>query len=569
MLASMCGIFASVAPADASCASVIEPIRVLEHRGPSARGSTEVRLPWARVGLGMARLAIVDQSGLTVPYQYPAAGVVLAFNGEIYNWQELRRALDVPPSLWSSSCDAEVVAWAWRKWGPQCLSHFNGMWSFVLVDTTEGRIFIARDRAGKKPLYWAVREEVLYLSSEVKAFPFALEAAPCADVDTFEFDCRAETPFLGVQRLEGGHYLLLEKSEDVLAPVRRRWWELPAPGVRLPPRSYEEGVEELRALICDAVRLRAIAEVPVALQLSGGLDSAIITAAHEANGGTPLNTYCMDFRDEGIDNLTAARLVDPSVREVGLGPRELLELIPRVVFHLDSPATWSAVCLWKLAESIARDGHRVLLSGEGADELFGGYSRYRILYWLDRMREDPLLTAYGPTMRHLLLGGSDAMLARLIDRSPKGVARRHATALVRQYGGAAGLGLVRRCMRVEWHTTMQVLLRMGDRMASAWSLENRCPLLDYRIIELACSLPTDWLVREGASKAILRSVATSLGVPESIVGEKTKRGLAIPWARWSTALGVETAGSRGEWNRSGFAALQQAAWVEHCLRPAR
>ena len=573
----MCGIIATINTdlAAGACPHLPTTLERLHHRGPDSSGTCAVALPWAQVTLGMARLKIVDQSDIVVPYHFPYLGVTLAYNGEVYNWRSLREGLsDGTP--WMTSCDSEVIARAWKRWGPACLTAFNGMWSLVLVDSQKSSVFIARDRAGQKPLFYAQRGCRLYVASEAKALPVALTAVPCADMDAFEFDFGASTPISGVSRLPAGHCVYLDghTSLDHVGQLTQRWWSLPAPQCPKYTGSYVDAVEELMDLVVDSVRLRTVAEVPVALQLSGGLDSAII---HQAVGWVApsllesMRAYCVDFTSEGINNLSTAQRVRDSVMAVGLTAAELQEILPKVVYHLDTPATWSACCLWKLAEQISGDGHKIILSGEGADELFGGYTRYRVLYWLQRMLTDPHLAGYEPTIQYAVGGLPTDILTRLLDRGPAaGSCQEHIEQLIGQHGLVAGqlLEPTRVAMRTEWATTMQVLLRMGDRMASAWALENRCPFLDYRIVELACSLPTDWLITPVENKHILRDVARALDVPAAICDEKSKKGLAIPWARWATQLGVETAGPRGAWDRSGFSALMQDNWTKHCLREA-
>jgi asparagine synthase (glutamine-hydrolysing) len=515
----------------------------------------------------MSRLKIVDQHDLSVPFRYDYLDVVLAYNGEVYNHQELRTELsDGTP--WLTTCDAEVLARAWRAWGPECLSRFNGMWGLVLIDTLADEVFVARDRAGQKPLFYAPRGDKLYIASEAKALGCELVEGPCLDREAFEFDFGEQTPFEGVKRLEGGCCLQLAGPGG---PHPRRWWSLPQ--AQCSQARYPDAVEQLEALIIDSVKLRTTAEVPVALQLSGGLDSAIIHGALQRNGGAgDIRKYCMDFTSEGINNISTARLVDPDVQEVRLTLQELQQILPKVAYHLDTPATWSALCLWKLAERIYTDGGRIVLSGEGADELFGGYTRYRILFWLQEMFADVKLGNYAPTIQTFLGGGLDAALARLLDRSPSSTHLPYTRDLIGRYWQSPHLSAlpapVRACMRVEWHTTMQVLLRMGDRMATAWELENRCPFLDYRIVEFACALPAKWLITRDESKRILRDVAHALGVPAEIISEQTKRGLAVPWAKWAKQLGLPLSGHRGDWDRSAFSAMMLDAWRENCLRPA-
>lgn len=568
----MCGSLTVIDTARvAPCPWLRDGLARLEHRGPDAADLTEVRLPWAIVSIGMARLKIVDQHDLQLPFQYPHLGITLAYNGEIYNWRDLHAELS--PCDWQSNCDAEVLAAAWRRWGPDCLNHFNGMWGFVLVDEQAGEIFIARDRAGLKPVLYMHHDTRLYVSSEAKALPGALSETACLDMECLEYDFGAATPFSGVHRLEPGNYLWLKKPKDAIQPAPMKWWSLP-PIADVHQRPYSAAVEETYSLLYDSIKLRGLAEVQVALQLSGGLDSAIIfqiLKKIEPELEDSLKLYCIDFAADGIDNLGPAALVaggTDRLTTLSFTYEKMVEVLPQVVYHLDTPASWSAVCLWFLAQKIAADGSKVVLSGEGADELFGGYSRYRILHWLDQANRDPKLEAYGPTLQYLL-GTRRAILSRLLDHSPRNSAILHALELVKRYDGGA-TSLVSAATRVEFHTTMQLLLRMGDRMAAAFGLENRCPFLDYRLIEMAFRLPPEYLVTTTENKPILRDVARMVGVPKSIIQEKTKRGLAIPWAKWKSAAGRSsmTAGSRGIWDRSGFAQLMRSTWHTSCLRPA-
>lgn len=592
----MCGVVATIRWSDTTphnnrrtCPQLGVRIERLKHRGPDSRGTATVPLLWGAVDLGMSRLKIVDQSDLEVPYRFEGPGVTLAFNGEIYNWRELKRALwaeyqeDI---FWETQCDAEVLAWAWRAWGQEMLPRLNGMWSFVLVDTVDDVVYAARDRAGQKPLYWMRWDDGLHFASEPKALPGPLEECASFDCEVFEFDYGVETPLRCVNGMEAGsHWLIHEHTFGGTGSgelehwnsTPRLWW-LPPVVLRNHLRDdalYRETVRELTDLIVDSVRVRLSSEVDVALQLSGGLDSAIIFKAWQsidAAGAAAATKVCMDFAVEGIDNLSRAQLVTDDVLPVGLTVTEVERLLPVVLYHLDTPATWSALCLWKLAEAIHASGARIILSGEGADELFAGYTRYRILWWLDALRQDELLSDYWPTIYNAV-GTADSALCRMLNRSrPPELGAEHVRHIVDLYTEGSDGGSVRRAMAVEFSTTMQVLLRMGDRMASAWGLENRCPFLDHRIISLASTMPEGWLIGRGGSKVILRDVARELGVPEAIVQEKTKRGLAIPWGRWAAVLTdpleYEGCGARGSWDRGGFADLSLRVWRQTVPRVA-
>jgi asparagine synthase (glutamine-hydrolysing) len=525
----VCGIVARIGLHGRDTRSL--DVGILHHRGPDGGGLRYFDLGWGEVALGMTRLKIVDQSEIQVPFHFEHLKVALAYNGEVYNWKALRAEIG---GEWETSCDAEVVAAAYRRWGDSFLEHLNGMWGMVLVDLAENRVIIARDRAGEKPVYVKHEAGVLYVASEIKALP---NLAPAVNeiADCLEFDCTEETSFQGVAAVGPGKMVIVE-SRDAR---ERTWWTLP------PAEEGDVKPEDLADLLRDAIQIRAVSEVPLAVMLSGGLDSSIIQAVVKSE-----KLYNVTFPE--IDNATDALAASQGqpVTSVTFGLADLERVLPKVVYHLDSPATWTAVCQWFLFERMAKDGIKVVMSGEGADELFGGYSRYRFLHHIDRMMGDPQLLAYAP-MREYLFGPDGDVVAKMLNRGEGtlDVAR----SLVGYYG--EGRTLVDIASRTDFYTTMQCLLRMADRMAAAFSIENRSPFFDYRLMELAqrCS----GKVTSTESKAPLRVAARILGVPASIVDAKTKRGLAVPWAAWSGG-----GGARGAWDRKGFAAMMEKAWRE-------
>jgi asparagine synthase (glutamine-hydrolysing) len=287
--------------------------------------------------------------------------------------------------------------------------------------------------------------------------------------------------------------------------------------------------------------------------LSGGLDSAIIQAVAHC-------PTCYTVTFPGVaDNLTPALGATRGAQlfPVSFGLAEAQQALPRVAYHLDTPAMWTAVCQWWMMQAIAADGFRICLSGEGADELFLGYSRYRILWWLEQARQDERLHSYGPMLDHVVGSGAGAM-ARMIQRGYGLVSSARATEVIKRFDDPA-LSLPRRMAKIDFSTGMQVLLRMADRMAAAHSLENRSPFLDHRVIELAARLPDSALIDAGRSKAVLIEVARRLDVPEEILQEKTKRGLYLPWNTWHPKAQT---GPRGAWDRRHFHNAMLHAWRE-------
>lgn len=549
----MCGVAATLSPAGGPVPeSLTGRLRALAHRGPDGAGEVVIRLPWATVALGQTRLAIVDRRPIASPFRFPAVGVSLAYNGEVYNHRALRAELTngLP---WETDCDAEVVAHAWRTWGPACLERLNGMWGLVLVDEIRAEVFLARDRAGEKPLYVARHGGSLHVASEIKGLGVPLvahEALPAYEALEFEEgDPEGRTLFRGVRTVLPGCSWHLRGQADVDREPTP-WWTLPVPEAPDRPTSIREErdlVEEGVAVVREAVRTRATAEVPVAVLLSGGLDSAIVQAVARSE-----RLYCVTFPE--IDNLrdarTAARGRD--VQAVTFDAAGALSALRPVAWHLDTPATWTSLGLWHVAQAVHRDGGVVVLSGEGADELFFGYARYRALSHLDRLAADPVLAAYGPLLQHLL-GSRAVVLGRLFRRQNT----RAVTAFLEDIVDRHGLGrsLVEDAARVDWHSTFSVLLRMADRMLMAHGLEGRCPFLDPAVIAWAARVPDGLKIDARDCKAILRRVATALGVPPAIAYQTTKRGLAVPWPTWFPAPGP-----RGPWDRAGYARDAAIAW---------
>lgn len=547
----MCGIFAVInRHSHEYCGWTKEGLKLLRHRGPDKTGTLRVSLPWATVTLGMTRLKITDQSDLPVPVGYD--GVFMAYNGEIYNHRELRAELGV---MVSTECDSELLCRGIAKVGlEKLLPMLNGMFSFVAVDTAKGCVYIARDRAGEKPLYYTTEDFRFYAASEIKALPVALWEEPCQDLETFEFDWDEQTAFQKVRRLRPGCYARLDKLEDIFPqclPVRR-WWTLPF-GRDDRFTKTEEAAEELEPILRDAVEIRGRTEVPIAVQLSGGLDSSIIQALLKLP-----SAYTVTFPADGIDNLEQAKKAACGAQPVPVtfDLASVRAALKDIAYHLDTPATWTAVAQWFMMKAISESGHRVCISGEGADELFLGYSRYRILWHLWQCRIDKYLEAYQPLGKHLLGTDTDIM-TKVLDRGGTMESEARAREVVHLFNPLER-SLPRAMAHIDFHSTMQVLLRMADRMASAWSVENRSPFLDYRVMEFGARLPAEICFTEDGNKAVLRALAGRLGVPWPIVHERTKKGLFIPWTKWTGGA----PSSRGIWGRKSFFDEMLAAWRE-------
>jgi len=569
----MCGIFCAIGPNEQTA----EQAQYADHanqqqayRGPDAAGVHVIHMGSISITLAMTRLRITDQSDIPVPYRYPQWGITLAYNGEIYNWKEIRAELDNP---WETNCDAEVLAAAWFHEGPKCLDRLNGMWSFILVDENTQSVWACRDRAGEKPLYLA-REpnnpDTTYFASEIKGLPIALTEQPCLDVEIFDFDCRSELPIANVTAVEPATLLHVDLIANTT--TSRKWWSLPHEADQeqvctLP--KYTETIDELRHLISNAIKIRVPEQVQYGILLSGGLDSAIIQAIAKSD-----HLYCLTFPDYdtlNVSDMAYLAAKGSPVQEVTFSRQDLIDILPTVAYHLDTPATWTAICQWHTFKRAASDKCQVVISGEGADELFLGYTRYRILWRLSQIFTDPLLVDYQPLAYYYLQRSADDILAGALNRADIGNREAYygVKKIVQEYGAhATDADLATRMSRIDWATTMQVLLRMADRMASAHSIENRSPFLDHRVIELATSLPLSWKIAQQSNKTILRDVAYRFGVHPRVVHEQTKRGFTIPWPQWRSDPGTAQLArkTRGVWDRSDYAEMSLKAWRDNCLR---
>ncbi len=371
---------------------------LMAHRSPDDIGGIE----YPDFALGMGRLAIVDKK--EVPSPLSDGHAAIAFNGEIYNYLELKKQLK--GYKFKTKTDTEVLLAAWQKWGVKMFDKLNGMFAMAIVCDNGKQIMLARDIAGEKPLYFT--EHPFRFASEAKAL---------------DFKCREFPP---------AHYGIYKNGTLTIKP----YWKLEQREIKL-----KTADEELEALLEDAVKIRTKADVPYGLFYSGGIDSALIASFHK---------FDKKFRYKD-------------------GPygEEFMKIFPKILWHLDYPVqSFSPFGLWKLSETAQKNGVKVILSGEGADELFGGYARYvKPHFEHEALKQFPSYPDMFPNPESVTMAG------------------------LREFSG-----------------NMRELLRMGDRMTSAFGIENRCPFLDKRIIQFAFSLPDEMKIQGTETKVILRKI---------------------------------------------------------------
>ncbi|MCP3978852.1 MAG: asparagine synthase (glutamine-hydrolyzing) [bacterium] len=560
----MCGICGALSftddPVDAG--AVRSMLGAMAHRGPDSEGVLE------RPGIvaGIRRLAVIDLEGGAQPMANEDGSVEVVVNGEIYNYRELRDELISRGHVLRTRSDTEVLVHLWEDHGPAMLQRLNGMFALCVHDARTGETFLARDRLGIKPLYYRLDGAGLVFASELGVLlqhdAVEAEIDPVALAESFrlQFVSGDRTVYRDVLELLPGHTIRVRDGRVAV----ERWYEIPSPQ----PGELTEraAIEELHELLESSVRYRMISDVPLGLFLSGGLDSTALLQVAAGRTGRPVQTFSVGFDDaEAFDEREHARVAAARFgaehHELVLSPLDIPESLPRLVRHLASPVVDPALIPTYLLSRFARESVTVVLTGEGADELLGGYRRYRYQSqygWVGRVPGARLAVGAGvlprrlaqavdaagrhdPTESHLAWAatiGRDAMRGLFRPDVVQALDRR-AQAAFAPYFETDGFELGPR-LRADQHEWLpHNLLAKVDRASMAFSLEARVPFLDHRIVEWAARLPDSLKIRGKSTKHILRS-AFRERLPASIL-ERPKRGFDLPLDDWIRGPLRETA----------------------------
>lgn len=535
-------------------------LRALRHRGPETAGVWRGE----HIGLGHQRLPIVDTSEAgRQPMQNEDGSVTVVVNGEFYGAENLRTRLRARGHAFRSRSDSELLVHLWEDLGIRALDELTGMFALALYDTKSRVLLLARDRMGKKPLYWHDDGHRIVFASELKALlldptvPRDVDESAVVEALTFQYIKSPRSIWKGVRKLLPGHCLICDAS----GPRTKRYWA--APAATVDPESIDEAALELRRLIDEAVRARLVADVPIGALLSGGIDSSCVAAVMAAQRGPSIPTFCVGVEGEPDEDIAQARLVARSLRadhhECWIGPGSL-SLLPRLVWGLDEPFFDPSFLPTYLVARMARERVTVVLSGDGGDEMFGGYDTYRKALrhasgdWLPRVWRRPI----GAAARALPLEGGAWGRLRQLDQ---GILERHLTAMslfrpedldkvlapglastlangTKRSSPATNGGAPRRgreafasllAYDAETYLPDDVLTKV-DRMSMLNTLEVRVPLLDQRIVEFSARLPFSMKVHRGVTKWVLREATKNL-LPESVL-RRRKRGFGLPLHRW-------------------------------------
>ncbi|MEX0783785.1 MAG: asparagine synthase (glutamine-hydrolyzing) [Dehalococcoidia bacterium] len=557
----MCGI-AGVLRLDGSIVppGIIEAmVSTLRHRGPDGEGVWMA--PGGHLGFGHTRLAIIDLTPASdQPILDEAAGLSLIFNGEIYNYIELREELRVLGHEFRSDGDGEVILRAYDEWGLDCLPRLNGMFAFALWDSRREKLVLARDRFGEKPLFIAQSPRGLLFASEMKAILAVRPELRQANSRALyrylargDLDLDQETFFDGIETLPPAHYMVIG-PDGVAKP--KPYWKATSADVPTNPRRAMEGFREL---LFDSIRLRLRSDVPVGSSLSGGMDSSSIVAtidAQKTNQSLHQKTFSARFRsarhDEGRFIATVTNQVEADSHEVWVEAEGVVREFAEMQWHQEEPiASASPYAQWCVMRLAKENETTVLLDGQGADEMLAGYDQAQGMFWahwlrsgrIDRVmtevlaysrryhgfRQPALFAAY-----YMLPGTMRDGLAERYYRSADLVSpelhREFAPAHVRTYQPFPDR---LRNELVRWQTTTQLpeFLRYADRNSMAFGREVRLPFLDHRLVEYAFGLKPELLLNKAVTKVALRGAMRGI-VPDEILDRKEKLAYAPPQEQW-------------------------------------
>ena len=535
----------------------------IHHRGPDAAGY--YRDPFA--ALGHRRLSIIDLAGGNQPMSNEDDALWIVYNGEIFNHTDLRPALEQAGHRYRTRCDTETILHAYEQYGPDCVTRFRGMFSFAVWNKTTRTLFCARDRLGKKPFYYYWDGRLFAFASEIKALLEHPDISPrfedslLSEYLNFGYCSGEQTLFAGIRKLMPGHWLRLTPEQLEI----RQYWEIPCP-VSYEDRDDQSWIAECRTRLEEAVRTRLMSDVPLGMFLSGGVDSSAIAALMKPMSSGPIKTFAVGYREQEYSELSYARHVAERIgtehHEVVIGRDDFFNALPQLIWHEDEPISWPSSVSLYFVSRLAAEQVKVVLTGEGSDELFAGYARYhfyllnqrlmKVYGFVPRLLRDSLRSAIAGSrvlsgnmrrkLQHSVLGRGESLEALYLDNFfsafPAAEQRRLLTAPVgsaydsyRQYWDSQpNAGLLPRMLFADQKTYLVELLMKQDQMSMACSIESRVPFLDHEFVEFAARVPEHMKLRGSIGKYILKRAVEDI-LPHDIVYRK-KMGFPTPLRRW-------------------------------------
>lgn len=567
----MCGIAGFITIKNIDKNSLIKSMTdIITHRGPDDEGFFTAQ----NLALGMRRLSIIDLAGGHQPVYNEDDSIAIVFNGEIFNYLNLKKDLENRGHTFKTNSDTETIVHAYEEYGFDCLHKLNGMFGFAIFDSRKQLLFIGRDRLGVKPLHYFYQDGDFVFGSEIKSilkFPGIHQEIDLEALNlflSFYYIPSPNTIYKGIRKLHPGHYMVIHQGQ---APHIEKYWDIPLDET-IRNLSYQEHQENIRELLNDSVKRRMIADVPLGAFLSGGIDSSIIVGLMARNSSKPIETFNISFKDYKVyDESDRAQVVakfnQTNHHEFVLKYNDIQEVLPKIIWDLEEPfADSSAIPTYYVARE-TRKYVTVALSGDGGDELFGGYTKYTGEYWLNIYNRIPVLIRKQVLERivDILPAGRGNQFKELVRKMKKFLnsqsqlpeQRHHGlmtsfTAEMKSQLFSQNEFLIREISQnivnqyFNEYPRQDTLFKMSytdlklalpedmltkvDKMTMLNSLEARTPFLDYRLAEYALNIPSGYKLKGTNGKYILKDTFKDL-LPDSIIG-KSKSGFGVPIGEW-------------------------------------
>ena len=568
----MCGIagFVTRAPAGTPDSVLSRMTDSIRHRGPDASGY--YRDPLA--ALGHRRLSIIDVAGGQQPMSNEDGALRIVYNGEIFNHADLRPALEQAGHRYRTRCDTETILHAYEQYGPDCVTRFRGMFSFAIWDKDTRTLFCARDRLGKKPFYYYWDGRLFAFASEIKALlehpaiSPGFEESLLSEYLAFGYCSGEQTLFSGIRKLMPGHWLRLTPEQLEI----RRYWEIPCPTSH-ENRDDQSWIAECRTRLEEAVRSRLMSDVPLGMFLSGGVDSSAIAALMKPMSSGPVKTFAVGYSEQAFSELSYARQVAETIgtehHEVIVGRDDFFNALPQLIWHEDEPISWPSSVSLYFVSRLAAEQVKVVLTGEGSDELFAGYARYgayilnqrllKIYRMAPRPLRDSVRAGIGSSrllcgnvrrkLQHSVLGRAEDLEALYLDNFYSAFSRAEQQRLLNApfgstydsflhyWNGQPDASLLSHMLYADQKTYLVELLMKQDQMSMACSIESRVPFLDHPFVEFAAAVPDHMKLRGGVGKYILKRAVEDI-LPRDIVYRK-KMGFPTPLRQWLMDPGAD------------------------------
>lgn len=529
---------------------VQDMLAAIRHRGPDQSGIYENN----DATIGMVRLSIIDKKKHKIPYETSDGSAVIVYNGEIYNHNDVRYYLKNRYHFKTKS-DAETVLYNYIEKGVASFADYNGMYAFALYDTRKKELYVVRDKAGEKPLYYTKTGSFFAFASEIKALLKLVKPVfnkECLSYEAYEFNVGETTVFKNINSLMPGEYIKINRRGSIKKYTYWKIWDQ----LITVPDNLGKIETELTDLITDAIKLRTRNCVHrYGAFISGGVDSALIACIAK-----PDYIYTCHYPVDAYDELEYAKLVAKKIKKrlVVVRPtqKDFKRTTESIVYHLDTPCTWTSFSLWMLLERANKD-IKVVLSGDGADEIFSGYHRYHLLHHDEQIKQLKALEEYSYLINRYY-GSPAVRYANLVNRCENRYNRKvqqYLEETIQYYFSKMNNDHIHAMGITDFYTTMQELLQFADRLNMAFSIENRSPFLDYRLIQFVFSMPSKYKIRGGISKWILKRIARKF-IPKEIAERVDKRGFSAPvnhWFGW---------GKHGIYDRSDYKNMVFNNWLK-------